>query len=45
MLRAEIIVPVGKMIRSNIHSVGTSTRNGPFVRPTVRQKNKIKIWF
>jgi hypothetical protein len=36
ILSAGIIVPVGKMIQSNKHSVGRGTRNGPFVRPMVR---------
>jgi hypothetical protein len=38
MVLAAIIVLVGKMIQSNEHFVGRSTRNGPFVRPKVRQK-------
>jgi hypothetical protein len=38
MLRAGIIVPVGKMIRSNNNSVGRIKRKGPLVRHMFRQK-------
>jgi hypothetical protein len=45
MLSAGIIVPVEKMIRPNNDSVGRSKRKGPLVRPMVRQKNTVEIWF
>jgi hypothetical protein len=45
MLRAGIILTVGKMIRSNNSSAGRRKRKWPLIRPMFRQKNRLKSGF